>query len=137
VTTRRPLEVVVWQNEEGYAFNNGLAGSRAAAAHLDAGELDAVWNGMKKADAIRKIGGAPERIAEAARGKGSFVCYLELHIEQGGNLEKAGVDIGIVEGIVAIARSMSRSAGLPITPARRRCRSGRTRWSRHRSLWSR
>jgi N-carbamoyl-L-amino-acid hydrolase len=105
VTTRRPLEVVVWQNEEGYAFNNGLAGSRAAAAHLDAGELDAVWNGMKKADAIRKIGGAPERIAEAARGKGSFVCYLELHIEQGGNLEKAGVDIGIVEGIVAIARS--------------------------------
>jgi N-carbamoyl-L-amino-acid hydrolase len=27
VTTRRPLEVVVWQNEEGFAFNNGLAGT--------------------------------------------------------------------------------------------------------------
>jgi len=24
VTTRRPLEIVVWQNEEGYAFNNGI-----------------------------------------------------------------------------------------------------------------
>jgi N-carbamoyl-L-amino-acid hydrolase len=104
VTTRRPLEVVIWQNEEGYAFNNGLAGSRAAAGHVDSGELDLVWNGIKKSDAIRKIGGLPERIAEAARGKGSFVCYLELHIEQGGTLEKAAIDIGVVEGIVAIDR---------------------------------
>ena len=104
ITTRRPLEVVVWQNEEGYAFNNGLAGSRAAAGHLDPGELDAVWNGVKKSDAIRKIGGSPDRIAEARLAKGAFACYLELHIEQGGTLEKAGIDIGVVEGIVAIDR---------------------------------
>ena len=104
ITTRRPLEVVVWQNEEGYAFNNGLAGSRAAAGHVDPGELDVVWNGMKKADAIRKIGGAPERIGEAKLGKGAFACYLELHIEQGGTLEKTGMQIGVVEGIVAIDR---------------------------------
>lgn len=104
IATRRPLEVVVWQNEEGFAFNNGLAGSRAAAGHLDKGELDAVWNGMKKSDAIRKIGGVPERIAEAKRAPGSFACYLELHIEQGGTLEKSGTDIGVVEGIVAIDR---------------------------------
>jgi N-carbamoyl-L-amino-acid hydrolase len=105
VTTKRPLEVVIWQNEEGYAFNNGIVGSRSAAGRLDRGELDAVWNGMKKSDAIRKIGGVPEKIAEARREKGSFAVYLELHIEQGGNLEKAGIDIGVVEGIVAIARS--------------------------------
>jgi N-carbamoyl-L-amino-acid hydrolase len=104
VTTRRPLEIVIWQNEEGYAFNNGIAGSRAAAGRLDAGELEAVWNGMTKADAIRKIGGAPEKIAEARRAKGSFAVYLELHIEQGGSLEKAGIDIGVIEGIVGIDR---------------------------------
>jgi N-carbamoyl-L-amino-acid hydrolase len=104
IATRRPLEVVVWQNEEGFAFNNGLEGSRAVAGHLDPGELDAVWNGAKKSDAIRKIGGAPERIAEAVRPPGSFACYLELHIEQGGVLEKGSVDIGVVEGIVAIDR---------------------------------
>ncbi|HUK19731.1 MAG TPA: Zn-dependent hydrolase [Bryobacteraceae bacterium] len=104
LATRRPLEVVIWSNEEGYAFNNGLVGSRAAAGRLDAGELDVVWNGMKKSDAIRRIGGAPERIAEARRAPGSFACYLELHIEQGGTLDRAGIPIGVVEGIVSIDR---------------------------------
>jgi N-carbamoyl-L-amino-acid hydrolase len=104
IVTRRPLEVAIWSNEEGVAFNNGIAGSRAAAGRLDPGELDAVWNGMVKRDAIRKIGGDPGRIAEAVRAKGSFHCYLELHIEQGGTLERAGFPIGVVEGIVAIDR---------------------------------
>jgi beta-ureidopropionase / N-carbamoyl-L-amino-acid hydrolase len=104
ISTRRPLEVVIWSNEEGVAFNNGLAGSRAAAGRLDPGELDSVWNGVTKRDAIRKIGGDPGRIAEARRAKGSFHCYLELHIEQGGTLDRQGIPIGVVEGIVAIDR---------------------------------
>jgi N-carbamoyl-L-amino-acid hydrolase len=33
---------------------------------------------------------------------GAHHCYLELHIEQGGTLERAGVPVGVVEGIVAI-----------------------------------
>jgi len=102
--TKRPLEIVDWQNEEGYAFNGGLVGSSAAAGHLTQKELAAVWNGMTLGDAIRRIGGDPARVQEAVRPKGSFACYLELHIEQGGNLEKAGVPVGIVEGIVAIDR---------------------------------
>jgi beta-ureidopropionase / N-carbamoyl-L-amino-acid hydrolase len=104
VTTRRPLEVVIWSNEEGVAFNNGIFGSRAAAGRLDPGELDTVWNGMTKRDALRKIGGDPDRIASAVRAKGSFHCYLELHIEQGGTLDRDRIPIGVVEGIVAIDR---------------------------------
>ena len=38
------------------------------------------------------------------RGKGAWHSYVELHIEQGGTLDKAKVPIGIVEGIVAIHR---------------------------------
>jgi N-carbamoyl-L-amino-acid hydrolase len=102
ITTRRPLEVVVWANEEGVAFNNGLDGSRAAAGH--AGDVDEVWNGLKKADALRKIGGQPDRVAEARLKPGYFHCYIELHIEQGGTLDHSGIPIGIVEGIVAIDR---------------------------------
>jgi N-carbamoyl-L-amino-acid hydrolase len=104
VATRRPLELVIWANEEGVAFENGLCGSRAAAGKLEPGELDHVWNGVTKRDAIRKIGGDPERIEQARRAKGSFHAYLELHIEQGGSLDRAGIPIGVVEGIVAIDR---------------------------------
>jgi len=104
ITTRRPLEVVVWSNEEGVAFNNGLAGSRGAAGHLTPGEMDHVWNGVRKSDAIRKIGGNPDRIADAKLKPGYFHVYLELHIEQGGNLDREGIPIGVVEGIVAIDR---------------------------------
>jgi N-carbamoyl-L-amino-acid hydrolase len=104
IVTRRPLEVVVWANEEGVAYGNGLCGSRAAAGKLLPGELDDLWNGVRKADAIRKIGGDPERIAEARRAPGSFHAYLELHIEQGGILDRQGIPIGVVEGIVAIDR---------------------------------
>jgi beta-ureidopropionase / N-carbamoyl-L-amino-acid hydrolase len=104
VRTRHPLAMAVWQNEEGVAFNGGLCGSRAAAGELPAAELDQVWNGMRMADAIRRIGGDPENIPSARRPAGSTHCYLELHIEQGGTLDRAGIPIGIVEGIVGIDR---------------------------------
>ena len=113
VTTAHPLEIVIWTNEEGVAFGNGLCGSRAAVGELPAGELDLVWNGMKMADAIRKIGGDPLRLAEARRPPGSIRAYLELHIEQGGVLDKAGVPIGAVEGIVAIDRYEAVIRGAP------------------------
>jgi len=102
VRTRHPLEMVVWAHEEGVAFTRGLACSRIVAGDIKPTDLDEVWNGMRRADALRRIGGDPDRILEARREKGSFHGYLELHIEQGGNLEKAGIPVGIVEGIVAI-----------------------------------
>jgi N-carbamoyl-L-amino-acid hydrolase len=109
--THRPLEVVVWCNEEGVAFNNGLYGSRAAAGLLEEGELNQVWNGVAKRDAVRKVGGEPARIAIARRAKGSFAAYIELHIEQGGTLDREGIPIGVVEGIVAIDRYSAEIQG--------------------------
>src|SRR5579885_5201 len=103
-TTRRPLEVVVWTNEEGVAFNNGLFGSRAFAGLLAPGELDQVWNGIHQRDALKKIGGDPDHIDSARRARGSFHAYIELHIEQGCNLDREKIPIGVVEGIVGIDR---------------------------------
>lgn len=102
VRTRHPLEMVIWAHEEGFAFGQALACSRIVAGQFKPSDLDAVWNGMTRADCLRKIGGNPDRIADAVRPKGAHHCYLELHIEQGGTLEKAKTPIGIVEGIVAI-----------------------------------
>jgi N-carbamoyl-L-amino-acid hydrolase len=48
---------------------------------------------------------------EAVRPKGAHYAYLELHIEQGGTLDRSGVPIGIVEGIVAIERFTATITG--------------------------
>lgn len=101
VETIHPVELVIWSAEESN-YGSGLSGSRAAAGAIEPGEFDRVQDGVKKADAVRKIGGDPARIAEAKRAPGSFAAYLELHIEQGGTLDAAGTQIGVVEGIVGI-----------------------------------
>lgn len=112
VQTRRPLEMVVWAAEEGVAFGRGLSSSRIVAGDIQPADMDQVWNGMTRAEAIRKIGGAPDRIMEAVRPKGAHHCYLELHIEQGGTLDKDATPIGVVEGIVAIDRYTATVTGV-------------------------
>jgi N-carbamoyl-L-amino-acid hydrolase len=112
IRTRHPLEIAIWSAEEGVAFGQGLAGSRIVAGELAPGDMDRVWNGMRRGEAIRKIGGDPDRIAEAIRPKHSHHVYLELHIEQGGTLDRDRIPIGIVEGIVAIERFTATITGV-------------------------
>jgi N-carbamoyl-L-amino-acid hydrolase len=97
VALRHPLEVTVWSNEEG-----GPIGSGAVVETVTPGTLDRRFNGISMREGLRKIGGDPDRIALARRAAGSLHCYLELHVEQGGFLEKAGIPIGVVDGIVSI-----------------------------------
>jgi len=98
VTTRHPLEIVIWQNEEG-----GLFGSRAVSGQLTAAELKTVSNSGKTVEqGITFIGGDPTKLDQVKRKKGDIAGYFELHIEQGGTLDTAKTDIGIVEGIVGI-----------------------------------
>ena len=104
IQTRHPLEMVVWAHEESTAFGVGTAASRIVAGDLQAGDMDRVWNGMKRSDAIRRIAGSPDQIETAIRGSGTWHSYVELHIEQGGTLDQAKVPIGVVEGIVGIHR---------------------------------
>ena len=111
IRTRHPLEMAIWSCEEGVAFGKGLAGSRIVAGDVKPEDMSQVWNGLRRGDAIRKVGGDPDRITEAVRPKGAHHAYLELHIEQGGNLDRDRVPIGIVEGIVAIERSVATITG--------------------------
>lgn len=98
IRLRHPLEVIVFQNEEG-----GLIGSSALVAALTPATLDLVSrSGKTIRDGIRFIGGDPSRLAAVRRAPGDITAYLELHIEQGGILDRERVDIGVVEGIVGI-----------------------------------
>lgn len=98
VRLRHPLEVVVWQNEEG-----GTIGSKIAVGLLTPADLEKVArSGKTVRDGIGIIGGDVSRLNEAVRKKGDIAGYIELHIEQGGLLEKASRQIGVVEGIVGL-----------------------------------
>jgi N-carbamoyl-L-amino-acid hydrolase len=95
---RHPLEVAIWCDEE-----SGLTGSRGFVGDLATEDLARPSrNGTLLAENIRRLGGDPARLAEARHAPGSVAAYLELHIEQGGTLDAAGVPIGVVEGIVGI-----------------------------------
>lgn len=98
IQTEHPLEVIVFTNEEG-----GVIGSRALVGSLSEAALQAKSNaGMTHAEGIRLLGGDPSKISSIARTQGDIAAFLELHIEQGGNLDTKKLDIGVVEGIVAI-----------------------------------
>ena len=98
VTTRHPLEVIVFSDEEG-----GLTGSRALIGDLSDDALAVVsHSGMTIGDGIRAIGGDPDRLDEARYAPEAVAAFIELHIEQGSILDNTDVDIGVVEGIVGI-----------------------------------
>lgn len=98
VVLRHPLEVVIFQNEEG-----GLIGSRAMDGELTEKELDLVSrSGKTIREGIKFIGGDVSKLSEMRRKKGDIAAYLELHIEQGGTLDSDKINIGVVEGIVGI-----------------------------------
>jgi N-carbamoyl-L-amino-acid hydrolase len=97
---RHPIEVIIFQNEEG-----GKTGSRVLDGEFRERELDLVTaSGRTIRDGIAIIGGDPSRLSSVRRAQGDLAAFLELHIEQGAVLESSATQIGVVEGIVGIKR---------------------------------
>jgi allantoate deiminase len=98
----RPVEVVGWADEEGARFGIGLFGSAAAFGKLPANVSERRdKDGVAIADALRALGESGDP-AKARRDPKEIRAYLELHIEQGPRLEKAGAALGVVSDIVGI-----------------------------------
>lgn len=97
-----PVDVCAFADEEGH-FSIGMPGSRSLAGELTEDAIDRARNrtdGTPLRDALRAAGleGLPRRQLEPGRHKG----YYEMHIEQGTQLDNAGLRLGVVTGIVAI-----------------------------------
>ncbi len=95
VTTRAPLELAVWNNEEGCRFSPPMMGSGAYAGVF---ELD--WVYALKDEQGRTVGEELERLQWVGEGLGdrSVDAYFEAHIEQGPVLENEAKTIGVVTG---------------------------------------
>ena len=96
--TNHPLEVIIFADEEG-----SMIGSKALSMEIRPEVLKQVSNsGLTVYDGVKGIGGNPDNIKNCLRKKGDLHAFLELHIEQGGILERENLQIGVVEGIVGI-----------------------------------
>jgi len=97
---RHPLRIYDFQNEEG-----GKTGSRLLIGAVAPEELEVpTASGFTIRQGIARLGGNPDDLAAGRLAPGSLAAFLELHIEQGAGLERAGIPIGVVEGIVGIRR---------------------------------
>jgi beta-ureidopropionase / N-carbamoyl-L-amino-acid hydrolase len=96
ITTKAPLELVNWMNEEGSRFRPAMMGSRVAAGTFALADALAITDdaGISVARALADSFQAGP-LTPAPR---DWCAWLELHIEQGPVMEATGADIGIVTG---------------------------------------
>jgi len=99
------VELLAFADEEGVRFPTALLGSRALAGTAEAAALDlADRDGITVDAALRGFGLDPHRIPLLARPRASALGFVEVHIEQGPVLERAGEALGIVTAISGIER---------------------------------
>ena len=100
ITTRRPVEIVNWTNEEGPRFPPSMLGSGvfAGAIPLETAYETRDSEGARFVDELERIGYR----GDAPCAPRPIGAYLELHIEQGPALVSEGVQIGVVEGIFGL-----------------------------------
>ncbi|MCP3461040.1 Zn-dependent hydrolase [Bradyrhizobium sp. CCGUVB23] len=97
------IEIIDFLAEEPSEYGLSCVGSRGMTGALEGKMLDLTEPGGEKlCDALRRVGGDPDRLAQARRN--DIRAFLELHIEQGIVLESRLLDVGIVTSIVGIRR---------------------------------
>jgi hydantoinase/carbamoylase family amidase len=98
IRTPLSVEAIDFTDEEGTAV--GLLGSWALAGTLTREALAAPRGGRDVLLAgLERAGLIEDRLFDARRDPSTLAGYLELHIEQGPVLERAGMDIGVVTAI--------------------------------------
>jgi beta-ureidopropionase / N-carbamoyl-L-amino-acid hydrolase len=95
-STKRPLEIVNWTNEEGARFSPPMVGS---GCFMGAYALD--WALARPSDEGATIGGELKRIGYLGQmdaAPKAYDAYFEFHIEQGPILDRDGIQVGVVTG---------------------------------------
>jgi ureidoglycolate amidohydrolase len=103
-TPRRSIELVIFTSEEPTRFGIGCLGSRMMGCVMSAAKArelrDKEGRSLDELRAQAGFSGSLESVALPAR---RFHQFVELHIEQGPQLEQEGIDIGLVTAIAAPA----------------------------------
>lgn len=126
-TTRHPLEVISFMEEEGTRWGTNMLGSRFMLGRVTAAYMEERTDrqGVNIAQGLAAIGLEPQRFRDAIRSPDEFRAYVELHIEQGAVLENLGLPVGAVTGIAGPLfmglRLKGRTDHAGATPMNLRC----------------
>jgi allantoate deiminase len=108
---RRPAtqRVVVFRDEEGWRFGRGFFGSRAVCGRLAEGELETRdARGVSVGEALAALA-----IEPVAAPVGLPASYVEVHVEQGPELERQGLALAEVSTIAGMAGFAIEFTGVP------------------------
>jgi ureidoglycolate amidohydrolase len=122
----RSMELILFTSEEPTRFGVGCIGSRLLSGALTAA-VDKALRDDKGDDlrAVRTRAGFSGDLGSVRLGNDFYSAFVELHIEQGSNLERNGITIGIVTSIAAPAsflvmiEGQGGHAGGTLMPGRR------------------
>ncbi|GGF07092.1 Zn-dependent hydrolase [Halobacillus andaensis] len=94
-----PFEVVVFSDEEGSRFGRGFTGSEAVIGELNKDHLAQLKDHAGKSfeEVMQHVDLSLQTIDKAKRE--DIYAFLEVHIEQGKQLERANYPVGVVTGI--------------------------------------
>lgn len=109
IRLQHPIEVIVFTDEE-----RSVIGSKAMVGAVTEGanryeRLD----GTPIETCLIRVGGDWSRVPQARRSPEEIAAFVELHVEQGGVLENAGVGLGVVTGVVGQYRFRVEIQGRP------------------------
>ena len=100
----RSIEVIMFTAEEPTRFGLGCLGSRALCGQLSPERLRQLRDKEgRDLDTVRQEAGYKGDLTAVALPHAHYHAFVELHIEQGPRLERAGVAIGVVSSIAAPA----------------------------------
>jgi beta-ureidopropionase / N-carbamoyl-L-amino-acid hydrolase len=125
IATRRPVEAVIWTNEEGSRFQPTTMGSAGYVGRLPLDQILAARDsaGVTMDEALHRLLTSSPPVDRRALGA-PIAAYIEAHIEQGPILEATGIPIGVVTAILGLrwftVRVTGQAAHAGTTP-----RSGR------------
>jgi hydantoinase/carbamoylase family amidase len=102
---KHPIEVICFRSEESARFGISTIGSKAMSGLLDQ-EIGSVEDeeGTSIKEAVENTGFEWEEITEAERDSSEIKSFVELHIEQGTQIEEHQKQYGVVQGVACPIR---------------------------------
>ena len=99
------IDIIVFSDEEGSRFQSTLLGSKAIAGTFTPDLLKSIdKDNVSLYQALKDFKCNPEKISQDKYQSDQLLGFLELHIEQGPQLESLNIPVGIVNAITGIER---------------------------------